>query len=886
MRHTIKKSVILPILLLVVVASSIYPIETAFAASPTLYVRQSLINDMRPSLLGMALAECLASELGLADGSWNFLGLSGRDQISTSHAESGQWYGVPAGNSPINDAHVSYVLPPNVGFTHCSDAGFISSAVKAVGFDSNIGALCGLDFGRINGTDCSGVDDSGAFNGSGGFKQLHHLSFDTYYGMMKTLGKAGDLTDPQLYLFYMESMVLACGAKISDTPGDAAYTWFANVVDSSGVITYVSYIGTAKASDGRDIAGAPNMKGVTCSDMAKKAKPYAKAYSDYVIVNKDIPDATKPVAGATDSATTPGATGTSTCSSDMGGIGWILCPVLGFLATINDTAYKFISDAFLSFDSGMLTDSTVTETWGTFRNIANVAFVIVFMIIILSQVTSLGVSSYGVKKMMPRIIIAAVLVNMSLIVCQLAVDLSNVVGFGVSNLFGSLSPGGGGMGLTNNVTWINAVGVALAAGGALVAILMSLAALPSALLAIGAVVLILIARKAIIIILVILAPLAFVAYLLPNTETLFKKWYKLFFSMLILFPVVGMVFGASRLAANIIAGTLDMSTAADPAKNNIIKLTALIVSVVPFFIVPGMLKSSLNATGKIGAALSGLSSKANSRFSNRAKSDTVLGRGLASGKSYRDSRRAVRQTKALGRWYNAPFAAVTGGINGIGNARQAKSRAQSVENEEFEKAVKENSVGYSQRASGDVLKDYQSGKLNNAQKAAAIEHIMAKGSFNERKALVESVDGNMSGALKKRISDGVYSKGDQSIYGTAIGSKIMAGTVGGEKGLREKTLANIENGHVTADHLVQGEGSAKYLIDVAMGETDKIDKATGKAEVDPATGKPTGAKVDSSVAGTAGAQGQLSGSIAEAQTNTKTRASANAGAFASEFGRI
>lgn len=871
------------------VASSIYPAEKAFAATPKLYVRQSLINDMRPSLEGLAFAECLANLTGgakLMDSSLSFLWLATNDRISPSHAESGQWFAPLAINVPANDAHLSYLLNGS-GFVHCSDAGFISDAVTQVGFNNNIGALCGLDFGRVNGGDCITGKPTAS-----DFKQLNFLSFDTYYGMMKTLGKAIDLTDPQLYLLYMDSMEIACDANPSDTPGDPAYTWTADVVDETGaIIKDVNYIGNAKAGDSRDIAGASNMKKVTCSDMATRAKQYAGAYSLYVkSLNGAADVAATPVTpgvttGGTGTATTPGATGASTCSSDMGGIGWILCPVLGFLANINDKAYGFISDNFLSFDSGMVTDSTVTGTWSTFRNIANVAFVVVFMIIILSQVTSLGVSSYGIKKMMPRIIIAAILVNMSLIVCQLAVDLSNVVGFGVSNLFGSLGPSGG-IGLTNNVTWVSAVGVALATAGAAVAIFLSLAALPSALLAIGAVVLILIARKAIIIILVILAPLAFVAYLLPNTETLFKKWYQLFFSMLILFPVVGMVFGASKLAANIIAGTVDLTATANPIQNNIIKLTALIVSVVPFFIVPGMLKASLSATGKIGAALSGLSSKANSQFRNKAKSDTVLGRGLANGKSYRDSRRAVRQTKALGRWYNAPFAAVTGGINGIGNAKLARTRAQSVENEEFEKEVKENAVGYSQRASGDVLKDYQSGKLSNAQKAAAIEHIMAKGSFNERRALVQSVDKNMSGALKKRISDGVYSKGDQNIFGAGIGAQIMDGTVGGEDGLREKTLANIEEGHVNAEHLVQGEGSAKYLADVALGETDKIDPATGKAEVDPATGKPTGAKVTSSVAGNAAAAAELRRAAAEARINTKTKAAAVAGAFAGELGRV
>lgn len=75
-----------------------------------------------------------------------------------------------------------------------------------------------------------------------------------------------------------------------------------------------------------------------------------------------------------------------TCNID--GVGWIICPVMMFLAEMNDLAFGFIADNFLEIDATDLRDSGedgLESAWRMFRNIANVAFVIVFLIIIYSQ---------------------------------------------------------------------------------------------------------------------------------------------------------------------------------------------------------------------------------------------------------------------------------------------------------------------------------------------------------------------------------------------------------------------------------------------------------------------------------------------------------------------
>lgn len=42
------------------------------------------------------------------------------------------------------------------------------------------------------------------------------------------------------------------------------------------------------------------------------------------------------------------------------------------------------------------------------------------------------------------------------------------------------------------------------------------------------------------------------AYLLPNTEQWFTKWRKTFVALLIVFPVIGVLYGASTLASDVV----------------------------------------------------------------------------------------------------------------------------------------------------------------------------------------------------------------------------------------------------------------------------------------------------------------------------------------------
>lgn len=292
-------------------------------------------------------------------------------------------------------------------------------------------------------------------------------------------------------------------------------------------------------------------------------------------------------------------------SCTVGGIGWIICPVSVFLAESMDNIFNFLA-SLIATQPLMLGDSnnSMYTAWNITRTIANLAFVIVFLIIIYAQLTNLGISNYGLKKLTPRLIVAAVLVNVSYYIAAAAIDLSNIIGYSLQDVFNIIREDvfhitNDNFAGVNNNPWTTVTTVVLAGGGVIGGVYYAAAGglyfLIPILIGLGLtalfVLVILAARQAIIVILVILAPLAFVANLLPNTEKWFDKWKDLFFTMLIFFPAFALIFGGSQLAGQII-----IQNAGD---NIVTVLFGMAVQVAPLVITPILLRLSGSLLGKI-----------------------------------------------------------------------------------------------------------------------------------------------------------------------------------------------------------------------------------------------------------------------------------------------
>jgi hypothetical protein len=297
-----------------------------------------------------------------------------------------------------------------------------------------------------------------------------------------------------------------------------------------------------------------------------------------------------------------------TCVVD--GIGWIICPVASFLGKVTDGAYS-MAESLLVFEvtNPFSTDAKLNpiySLWSNIRNVANIAFVMAFFAVIFSQATSFGISAYGIRKMLPRIVAAAILVNLSYYLCVFAIDISNIIGAGLDGLIKAL-PASTQPSEPDN--WESLTSKLLAGGaalgvGAAVAVWATgtlFAFLAFSLLAIITAVAIFLARHVLLIMLIILSPLAFVAFILPGTEKLFDGWRKAFIAMLVMYPLVAVLFAGSQVASRVMLLTADQVTA-DQAGGDIswlYKLFSLAVLAIPLFGVPWIVKFSGGFIGRV-----------------------------------------------------------------------------------------------------------------------------------------------------------------------------------------------------------------------------------------------------------------------------------------------
>ena len=353
-----------------------------------------------------------------------------------------------------------------------------------------------------------------------------------------------------------------------------------------------------------------------------------------------------------------------TCLSAKGAesLGWIVCPALTWMAKASDTVYTEYVAPNLQVQPELFNggNSNVRDAWGTFRDMANVIFVVLLLFVIFSQLTGVGIDNYGIKRILPKMIVAAILINLSYLICVLLVDISNILGNGLQAIFASFSSQLGENGviqlnalpdsefLVDNVpqptfnigSVLSGIGLFGAAAVMIGAVWANHALLLSLLIGgLGIVVsifflfVLLAARKAAIIVLTVISPLAVAAYMLPNTKKLFDKWWNFFKGLLLVYPIAGLLVGAGDYVSRLLLVSSD---------GFFMWITAMVVSVAPIFFIPSVLKSSFAAMGKIGGMLAGMGAAA-----SRTTKQQVRARGgeiakkIASTDRFRMARNAI-----------------------------------------------------------------------------------------------------------------------------------------------------------------------------------------------------------------------------------------------------
>ena len=312
-----------------------------------------------------------------------------------------------------------------------------------------------------------------------------------------------------------------------------------------------------------------------------------------------------------------------TCRSTNGLIGWITCPLLTGLGDAITSLYEDVIADMLRLEPELLNrnggGSSVFNAWSWFRNIANGLLVVVIIAMIFSQISGFGITNYGIKKMLPRVIISAILVNMSYIICQAAVDLSNIVGTNIGGFFD--------VALTD--LSVSAGAIVLAVGliaATIFAVIMIPALMPPLIMGflgiLGGVLILIISlglRQALAIILVTVAPIAFICNILPNTQSIFKKWFDLLKGVLIAYPIASIMVYGGAMAAQILHEVWD-TDASNRLLTTVADLAALIICVVPYYFIPKTITASLGAIQNMISKIQ----RSTSRSANRVVSNSTF----------------------------------------------------------------------------------------------------------------------------------------------------------------------------------------------------------------------------------------------------------------------
>lgn len=333
---------------------------------------------------------------------------------------------------------------------------------------------------------------------------------------------------------------------------------------------------------------------------------------------------TDQLAAPTTIVATTSPTPTDTCNSSGGPLAWLICAVINIISG-GESALEGAIDSLLQTSPLVFTSQkcapsdtpqqcsnkkfsyTIFSVWSKFRLYGDVILVIALLVVIVAEAAGGGVfEAYNVRKVLPRILVAAVMINLSIYLVSIAMDVVNILGAGIQNMIEApfLQAGGAAM---QKIHVSGGTGAAFSLGlGALTFAGISSATigvvfltLLSAFLVVLGILFTLVIRQGLIVFLIIVSPVAFSLYCLPNTEKYFKKWWDLLSKTLLVYPIVSIVFAMAY-----ISGVVVSNFGLHP---QIIAQTIAIIAVVaPLFLIPFAFKIAGGAIGQIHGVVTGV----------------------------------------------------------------------------------------------------------------------------------------------------------------------------------------------------------------------------------------------------------------------------------------
>jgi hypothetical protein len=463
----------------------------------------------------------------------------------------------------------------------------------------------------------------------------------------------------------------------------------------------------------------------------------------------------------------------------------------------------------------------VEKGWVVVRDLCNMFFVVILLIIAFA--TILGQEEYGAKKMLPKLIMAAVLINFSKLFCGLMIDISNVIMLTFVNAFSAI--GAGNMiemlGISEVVKIAsNDSNAAVTFSTVVATYIFGLIYVVIATIVVAAMVAMLVVRLVMIWILIVLSPFAFFLQSVPGKGKQYaEKWWGMWTENMLVGPIIAfflwLSFAALQNGSSIIApnSTTDLNAVVGPASQ-----AGTLAGMSKFAIAIGMLIGGMGIAKDVG----GTAGKAMGQVFSKGKGlATAAGIGAV-----------VMGAKATGR-------GALGATGKMANVFSEKTIDQTTGKE----VRKGNAFGnFALGWQADLQASNKKAKKEAAAKYLKKIGIGEKGSETGQTLIdtkgFQYVSNTVKGAATGFVTGGFVGAGAGAVAGasgTAARQKIKSDIKDyeGAKGKLDSTRSELDSAKISRDNANKKSAAADAELSIAQGHEQTVtDFDNNKQEFD------------------------------------------------------
>lgn len=277
------------------------------------------------------------------------------------------------------------------------------------------------------------------------------------------------------------------------------------------------------------------------------------------------------------------------CSAIVGALGWVLIKIMSILV-------------YFAQYNGFITSAAVVNGWVIVRDVCNMFFVLILLIIAFA--TILQIEEYNYKKWLPKLILMAVLINFSKTICGLLIDAAQIVMLTFVNSFKDIV----GANLTSALgiaDWTKIKDTGVGDWEVAGVLIMAVIYMVIAIVVVSAMLAMIAMRIVMIWIYVVLSPIAYLTAAFPAGKSYSSRWWKEFTQNLIVGPVLAFFIWLSFTSLASFSSTEFMNNAnqkVDTGATNTASSTPMGTSntMIKFVIAIGMLLGGMRIAQEIG----------------------------------------------------------------------------------------------------------------------------------------------------------------------------------------------------------------------------------------------------------------------------------------------